>query len=103
MADGHGLWLALMLQTSLLMHQGVVTASLSFEADGNASNVDAGGSGTTDNQYTNLMLSTHLQLVTQFTESVTLNVTNQNEERDHMTNCWCDHLVKVLVLNISNR
>ena len=31
---------------------GVVTASLSFEADGNASNVDAGGSGTTGNQYT---------------------------------------------------
>ena len=63
---------------------GVVTASLSFEADGNASNVDAGGSGTTGNQYTFDVVYTSSSGDT-FTESVTLNVTNQNEERDQMT------------------
>ena len=63
---------------------GVVTASLSFEADGNASNVDAGGSGTTGNQYTFDVVYTSSTGDT-FTESVTLNVANQNEERDQMT------------------
>ena len=62
---------------------GVVTASLSFEADGNASNVDAGGSGTTGNQYTFDVVYTSSTGDT-FTESVTLNVANQNEERDQM-------------------
>ena len=63
---------------------GVVTAALSFEADGNASNVDAGGSGTTGNQYLFDVVYTSSTGDT-FTESVTLNVANQNEERDQMT------------------
>ena len=63
---------------------GVVTASLSFEADGNASTVDAGGSGTTGNQYTFDVVYTS-STGDKFTESVTLNVANQNEEIDNLT------------------
>ena len=63
-ADSYGgtwLWLALMLQTSTLTHHGVVTATLSFEADGNAQNV---GGGSQQETSIRSMLFTHLQLVT---------------------------------------
>ncbi|EHI47950.1 Flagellin and related hook-associated proteins [SAR116 cluster alpha proteobacterium HIMB100] len=63
---------------------GVVTAALSFEADGNASTVDASGSGTTGNQYTFDVIYTS-STGDKFTESVTLDVSNQNEEIDNLT------------------